>query len=198
MKFLFDLGGVFFDWNPRFFFKNIIEDSNKLNFFLTKVCNDEWNIKQDAGRSVKEAEEDLIKKYPNYSTYIKLYYLNHHKMIIKTFDSSIMALKELKKNKISCFALSNWSSETFVGMLEEFPFLDDFDDIIISGDVKLVKPDAKIYNLAIKKFSLIPENTVFIDDKIENIQAAEKLEFKTIHLTDPFKIYEEIKRYLNF
>ena len=46
MKFLFDLGGVFFDWNPEYFFKNVFESKEELNFFLNNVCTNEWNIKQ--------------------------------------------------------------------------------------------------------------------------------------------------------
>ena len=85
MKFLFDLGGVFFDWNPHHFFKDIFSDSADLEYFLSSVCNDEWNIKQDAGRIIKTAEEELIPKFPQYEEQIKLYYPNHRKMIKKVF-----------------------------------------------------------------------------------------------------------------
>ena len=56
MKFLFDLGGVFFDWDPNHFFKDIFDKVEEREYFLTEVCNDEWNIQQDAGRTIKEAE----------------------------------------------------------------------------------------------------------------------------------------------
>ncbi|SVC54700.1 uncharacterized protein METZ01_LOCUS307554, partial [marine metagenome] len=59
MKFLFDLGGVFFDWDPKHFFKNIFSSLDELDYFLTNVCNDEWNVQQDAGRTIKEAEEEI-------------------------------------------------------------------------------------------------------------------------------------------
>ena len=77
-------------------------------------------------------------------------------------------------------------------MIDEYPFLKNFDGLIISGDCKLVKPDTKIFDLAISKFDLIPDKTVFIDDRLDNIQASQKLNFKTIHLTDPYKIKEQI------
>ena len=67
---------------------------------------------------------------------------------------------------------------------------------IISGKEKLVKPDAQIYKVAINRFNLIPEETVFIDDKKENIEAANKLGFLTIHLTDPEIINQEINRFI--
>ena len=64
MKFLFDLGGVFFDWNPKYYYKNIFNTHDELDYFLNNVCTLEWNYKQDAGRLIKEAEEELIKQYP--------------------------------------------------------------------------------------------------------------------------------------
>ena len=63
MKFLFDLGGVFFDWDPKYFFKDIFPDPKELEFFLTQVCNDAWNTKQDAGRTIVEAENEIIHNY---------------------------------------------------------------------------------------------------------------------------------------
>ena len=79
---------------------------------------------------------------------------------------------------------------------KKYPFLNKFDGLIISGKEKLVKPNAEIYKLATSRFNLIPEETVFIDDKKENIEAANKLGFLTIHLTDPKIIIHEINRYI--
>ena len=97
MKFLFDLGGIFFDWDPHHFFKDIFDTIDERKYFLTEVCSDEWNIKQDAGRTIKEAESELIPKFPHYEKEIKLYYKNHRKMLRGTFDTSINVLKKLQK-----------------------------------------------------------------------------------------------------
>ena len=196
MKFLFDLGGVFFDWNPKYFFKSIFSSNEELNYFLTHVCNNEWNIQQDAGKLIKDAENDLINKFPQYSKEIKMYYSNHRKMIKGTFKSSIDQLLELKSRDYLCYVLSNWSAETFKGMEEDYPFMKNFDGIIISGEVKLIKPNKSIYELAISRFNLKPEETIFVDDKLENIQTAKSLNFKTIHLINPNKIKDEINNFL--
>ena len=196
MKFLFDLGGVFFDWDPNHFFKNIFEKAEERKYFLTEVCSDEWNIQQDAGRTIKEAESELIPKFPHYEKQIKMYYKNHRKMIIGTFEASIEVLKKLKKLNYECYVLSNWSAETFVGMIDDYPFLQFFDGLLISGEDNMMKPDAAIYELAITRFNLIPQETVFIDDKLENIEAAKKLNLKTIHLVDPNKIELEIDKFI--
>ena len=192
MKFLFDLGGVFFDWDPSYFYKDIFSSKEEMDYFLTDVCNNEWNIQQDSGKLIKDAENELISQFPNYEKEILMYYRNHRKMIKKIFQPSVDILQELKSNNYLCYVLSNWYSETFIGMIDEYPFLKNFDGLIISGDCKLVKPDTKIFDLAISKFDLIPDKTVFIDDRLDNIQASQKLNFKTIHLTDPYKIKEQI------
>ena len=196
MKFLFDLGGVFFDWDPNHFYKNIFENIEEREYFLTEVCNDQWNIQQDAGRTIREAESELIPKFPQYEKEIKMYYNNHRNMIKGTFDLSIKVLKKLKKQNYGCYVLSNWSAETFIGMTDDYPFLKLFDGLVISGEDRLIKPDTAIYELAINRFNLIPNQTIFIDDKLENILAAKNLDLNTIHLVDPKRIELEIDRFL--
>ena len=117
-------------------------------------------------------------------------------MFRKIFQYSVDVLDHLKNKKYECYVLSNWSWETFQGMDKKYPFLNKFDDLIISGKEKLVKPDVQIYKLAINRFNLIPEKTVFIDDKKENIEAANKLGFLTIHLTNPETITQEINKFI--
>ncbi len=197
MKFLFDLGGVFFDWDPRHYYQNYFYSKDEMDFFLTNICSYEWNARQDRGRLIKDAEYELINKFPQYTKEIKMYYANHRNMIKTTFQSSIEQLLDLKSKDFLCFVLSNWSAETFIGMKDDYPFLNKFDGLLLSGEVKLVKPEIAIYELAISRFNLTPEETVFIDDKLENIEVADNLNFKTVHLTDPNKIKAELKKYLN-
>ena len=196
MKFLFDLGGVFFDWDPDHFYKNVFENIEEREFFLAEVCNDQWNVQQDAGRSIAEAELELIPKFPHYEKEIKMYYKNHRKMIRGVFEESVDILKKLKDKNYDCYVLSNWSAETFAGMTDDYPFLKLFDGLLISGEDKLMKPDSAIYELAKNRFNLNPEETIFIDDKRENIEAAKGLDFKTIHLADPKNIEIEINQFL--
>ena len=196
MKFLFDLGGIFFDWSPEYFYKSIFSTTEEMNYFLTHICSDEWNAKQDKGRLIKYAEEELIGKFPNYTKEIKMYYANHRNMIKGTFQSSIDAFLELKSRDYLCYVLSNWSAETFVGMDKDYPFLRKFDGLLISGESKLMKPSIEIYELAISRFNLNPKDTIFIDDKIENIETAKKLKFKTIHLLNPNLIKKEINKFI--
>ena len=95
-----------------------------------------------------------------------------------------------------CIRDSNWSAETFAGMIDDYTFLKLFDGLLISGEDNLMKPDLAIYELAKNRFKLNPKETVFIDDKRENIEAAKVLDFKTIHLKDPQNIKIEINQFI--
>ena len=196
MKFLFDLGGVFFDWDPKYYYENIFSNKNEMNYFLNKVCSNEWNAKQDEGKLIIDAEKELITKFHNYKNEIKMYYSNHRKMLGRVYKDSINLLLDLRRKNYLCYVLSNWSAETFIGMTEDYLFLNEFDGIMISGEEKMMKPNEEIFTLALKRFNLIPNDTLYIDDKIENINSAKKLNFNTVHLIDPKKIREEVYQFI--
>ena len=195
-KFLFDLGNVFFDWNPERILKPIFNDDERMNFFINNISFPLLDTRCDAGITIEVAVNDAIKKFPEFEKEIKLYYPNHGNMVGGFFQKTVDVFYKIKELNYPCFVLSNWSAETYEGMEETYPFLKDFDGKIISGRDFLIKPDPAIYELAISRFDLIPRETLFIDDRLDNIEAAQKLNFQTIHLTDPSLIQELIDPYI--
>ena len=75
-----------------------------------------------------------------------------------------------------------------------YPFFDWFDDIILSGEVKLNKPDPAIFNLLLNKTGYSAPECVLIDDSKPNIDVAKKLDFTTVHFTSPEKLHTELQR----
>ena len=195
-KFLFDLGNVFFDWNPERILKLIFNDDERMNFFINNISFPLLDTRCDAGITIEVAVNDAIKKFPEFEKEIKFYYPNHGNMVGGFFQKTVDVFYKIKELNYPCFVLSNWSAETYEGMEEKYPFLKDFDGKIISGRDFLIKPDPAIYELAISRFDLIPQETLFIDDRLDNIEAAQKLNFQTIHLTDPSLIQELIDPYI--
>ena len=196
-KFLFDLGNVFFDWNPERILKPIFNDDERMNFFINNISFPLLDTRCDAGITIEVAVNDAIKKFPEFEKEIKLYYPNHGNMVGGFFQKTVDVFYKIKELNYPCFVLSNWSAETYEGMEEKYPFLKDFDGKIISGRDFLIKPDLAIYELAISRFNLIPEETLFIDDRLDNIEAAQNLNFQTIHLTNPSLIQDLIDPYIN-
>ena len=195
-KFLFDLGNVFFDWNPERVLKPIFNDDERMNFFIKNISFPLLDTRCDAGITIEVAVNDAVKKFPDFEKEIKLYYPNHRNMVGGFFQKTVDIFYKVKNLNYPCYILSNWSAETYEGMEETYPFLKDFDGKIISGRDFLIKPDPAIYELAISRFDLVPQETLFIDDRLDNIQAAQNLNFQTIHLTDPSVIQDLIEPYL--
>ena len=196
-KFLFDLGNVFFDWNPERILKPIFNNDERMNFFINNISFPLLDTRCDAGITIEVAVNDAIKKFPEFEKEIKFYYPNHGNMVGGFFQKTVDVFYKIKELNYPCFVLSNWSAETYEGMEEKYPFLKDFDGKIISGRDFLIKPDPAIYELAISRFNLIPEETLFIDDRLDNIEAAQNLNFQTIHLTNPSLIQDLIDPYIN-
>ena len=196
-KFLFDLGNVFFDWNPERILKPIFNDDERMNFFINNISFPLLDTRCDAGITIEVAVNDAIKKFPEFEKEIKFYYPNHGNMVGGFFQKTVDVFYKIKELNYPCFVLSNWSAETYEGMEEKYPFLKDFDGKLISGRDFLIKPDPAIYELAISRFNLIQEETLFIDDRLDNIEAAQNLNFQTIHLTNPSLIQDLIDPYIN-
>lgn len=76
-------------------------------------------------------------------------------------------------------------------------FEDVFDEMIISAEIGLMKPDPRIYRLALEKLGVQPEESVFLDDVLVNVEAARSLGMTGIHFTQPDKALDELKQLLN-
>ena len=99
----------------------------------------------------------------------------------------------LKNNGISLYGLSNWSAETFATVRHEFEFFNLFDEIIISGEVKLIKPEPEIFELCLQKIGKPASQCLFIDDSEANIITARKLGFDTVHFISPEHLKNELQ-----
>lgn len=190
---IFDLGGVLIDWNPDYMYKKIIQDENQRKWFLENICTSDWNEAQDGGRSINEANELLIKSFPEYKELILAYYARWEEMLNGSIKGTVEILRTLKsQQKHGIYALTNWSAETFPRALELFDFLHWFDGRVVSGEEKTRKPFKEIYDIIINRFDLIPTETVFIDDNLRNIQAAQSLGIISIHFQSPEQLRKEL------
>ena len=192
---IFDLGGVLIDWNPDYVFLKVFKgDKLKLKEFYEKVCTFEWNENQDAGYPLDKATEDRIKIFPEYEHLIRMYYGKWEEMIGGEIKEVVTILKNIvRENKFRVFALTNWSAETFPIALKKFDFLHLFEGIVVSGTEKTRKPFSDIYEIILNRYNLIATESIFIDDNIRNIKAANKFGIKTIHFKDPLQLKTDLK-----
>ena len=177
---IFDYGGVLLDWNPHYLYDPYFGDVEKAEWFLTNICTYEWNAQHDNGKRIAEGTEELIAQYPEWEKEIRMYYDDFMKMMGGQIPGMEDFVKDLKAHGYRVFGLSNWSEETFALVRHVYPILDLMEDMVISGIERVMKPDHRIFELALERFGIKAEETVFIDDNAANVQAANEVRIKGI------------------
>ena len=181
--FIFDVGGVLVDWDPRHLYRKIFSSEKEMEYFLTEVCPPAWNETLDAGRPFKEACDEKAKAFAQYAAQIDAYRTRWQEMISGPVAGTADIVRNLKQKGYTLYALSNFSAETFPATRARFEVFSLFDGIVLSGEEKINKPDAEIYRRLLTRYGLKAEDCLFIDDNKENIAAAQRLGFQTIHFT---------------
>lgn len=191
---IFDLGGVLVDWNPEYLYYNFFkQDREKMSWFLENVCTNDWNMEQDAGRSLNEATQILLDKFPEHREAIRAFYGRWEEMLKGEIKGTKLILNELHSlNEKKLYALTNWSAETFPIAQRRFSFLNLFEGIVVSGEEHTRKPFDKIYQILLDRYDLIAEKSVFIDDNNDNIRAAQSIGFYAILFKSPEQLRSEL------
>jgi len=193
---IFDLGGVLVDWDPMNLYKNVFESEEKARWFLNTVCTPEWNIEQDGGRTISEAVKLKTSEYPEYKKEIELFYQRWDEMFTGVIQANIDLQQRLIKNpNYKVYALTNWSAEKWELALALFPFFKDFDGVIVSGIEKTKKPFDAIYQLIIEKIQINPKKALFIDDNLENVNAAKRNKLNAIQFTGNELLADQISEF---
>jgi 2-haloacid dehalogenase len=190
---VFDLGGVLIDWNPRHLYRKLFaDDEMAMEHFLANVCTHEWNRCQDAGRSFAAGARLLKAEHPDKAELIDAYGARFDEMMAGPIAGSLEILAELRDRSTPLYALSNWSAETYPPAFDRFEFLRWFRGILVSGDVKVIKPDPRIFELLLERFAIDPLSAIFIDDVEANAAAARRFGIHAIHFTNPAALRAEL------
>ncbi len=196
---IFDLGNVLIKWDPLNVFNEMIPEDEKRKFFFDHVCTYAWNVEQDAGRTFADATAMKIAEYPEWEPYIKAYYGRWSEMLGGAIEGSVEILKScLANEKLNVYALTNWSAESFPIALDRFEFLQWFEGIVVSGTEKMIKPDPAIYKLILNRYGLNADESVFIDDSLDNVQGANDVGIHGIHFTSPKQLKVDLKSILGY
>ena len=115
-------------------------------------------------------------------------------MLNGAIEGTVKIFEELRALGKPTYGLSNFSAETYVTARKHYDFLDWFEGIIVSGEDKLIKPDIRIYELLLERYGLNSEDLIFIDDRKDNIEAAQSLGITGIHFTSPKKLRQELNK----
>jgi 2-haloacid dehalogenase len=169
---IFDIGGVLIDWNPRYLYRQLFSTTTEMEGFLADICTPAWNRALDAGRPFAEAVAALSRTHPALAPLIAAYDRRWEDMVRGPIQPTVTILRRLAAMGVPLYALTNFSAEKFPLMRTRFDFLEVFAGIVVSGEVGLVKPDARFYAVLVERYRLDRRRCLFIDDAPENVAAA--------------------------
>jgi len=190
----FDVGNVLVRWDPRLAYEPLFKGrEDDLHYFLNEICTLDWHTKHDQGVSFAENSRLLQKQFPEYAALISQYDSLWDNMFGGVIEGSIALLYQLHDLNYALFALTNFAADKFSDFKQAHGFMDLFQDIIVSGEEKITKPDPRIYQILLERTALPAAQTLFIDDRMENIIAAQKCGLQTLVFTNAEQLKTDLK-----
>jgi 2-haloacid dehalogenase len=181
---VFDVGGVLLDWDPRHLYRDVFDDTEEMERFLAEVCTWEWHHRHDKGVPFSESIPALVAEFPGHEPLIRMWESHYGEMVLGEIDGAGDLVRDLHAAGRRLLVLSNMPSEVWEPLTARFDWFELFDGAVVSGDEQVVKPDPAIYRILIDRFAVEPTATVFVDDRIENVEAASAIGFDAVHFTD--------------
>ena len=140
----------------------------------------EWHEFDRGELTMKEIVAAFIENDPGIEKEIRLVFENVKGLVTKR-DYAIPWIQHLKASGLQVLYLSNFAEITKNHCIEALDFIPYTDGGVLSYEIKMVKPNADIYQALIAKYNLNPKECVFVDDTLPNVEAAIKLGMHAIH-----------------
>lgn len=190
---VFDLGAVLIEWDPRNLYRRIFTgDAALMEWFLAEVCPGSWNVEQDRGRSWEDAIAEATARHPGFAAEIRAFRARWPEMVPGAIAGTVDILERLHAAGVPLYAITNWAADTFAETVPRFPFLRHFRHIVVSGDLKVIKPDPAIYHALATACDLDLSTCVFIDDSPKNVRGAEAVGMTGLHYTTPARLAADL------
>lgn len=177
-----DLGQVLVQWDPSQAFSGRLPVRDT-EAFLTDFEFREFNHLQDAGRSWADARTDLAARAPQHLPALDVFVEHFADTLTGPVPGMFELVRDLRAICIRLLGLTNWSAETFHLAEPAAPAIGLLEDVLVSGDVGIAKPDPRLLALLTERFDLRPEHTVFVDDTAVNVAAGAAAGFDAILFT---------------
>ena len=170
---VFDVGNVLYGWDPDSYLVGQIADDEARLRFIEDTDLYGWHETLDGGRPFAEAAAELTEKFPAYADLISAWSERFGETISGPVPGVHAIVDELHARGVPLYAITNFSADFWPPFVaRERDFFARFEDIVVSGEVKLLKPDPAIYFLALRRFGLRPDEALFVDDRAINVEGA--------------------------
>ena len=172
---IFDVGNVLVEYNPDGLMRRLGFDEETLQTVNQAVFQNElWNESDRGVLSPEELLEAFIANNPAYEKEIRQV-IDAVGDTISLMPYTVEWVKGLKEKGYHLYILSNYAEYTYEKTSHKMEFLPYMDGVVFSYRCKLIKPEKEIYEYICKTYELKPEESVFLDDRKDNVEAARNM-----------------------
>lgn len=168
---IFDIGNVLIEWNPERYYDRVIGEERRRALFA-EVDLHAMNDRVDRGEDFRDTIYDAAEQYPRWRAEIRQWHDNWIELASPAIPGSVRLLRALRSRGVPVFALTNFGVGSFDYALTQYDFLAEFDRPYVSGRMKTIKPEPRIYEMVEEDCGIAPGNLLFTDDRAENIAVA--------------------------
>jgi epoxide hydrolase-like predicted phosphatase len=194
---VFDLGNVLISFNPSGFLDKEGYSSEKKNIILNDIFRSQEWMRIDKGEITTSEAMDLISAKSSLNKDEIASFFDLRIKILYPLKENIKILPALKKRGYKLYFLSNFPDDVFDEIYFGNAFFKNFSGGLISARVKAAKPDREIFEIFLEKYSLLPDECLFIDDLEINVQTAKSIGMKAIWLYDTHDLKHLIEEELH-
>ncbi len=169
---VFDIGRVMVQWDLGHLYRDLIRDDDQRAWFVANVVSEEWHRQHDAGHPLDLMVAERKAQYPQYGLLIDAYATRFLDSIPGEIAGMVALLEELVAAKVPVYALTNFADTFWDEFAAKYAWPRHFRAVVVSGKVKLAKPDPAIFALAQERYGRAPAELFFIDDTPRNVEAA--------------------------
>ena len=181
---VFDIGGVLVDWQPHLAWAEQLGSEEAAHAFIERTGFREKNARGDNGELFADMARELDDPEDQrlFASYVEHYGRTVENPIHGTWD----VLDRLRAQGTAVHGITNWSAETWPEGVKAHPRLGEvFGTLVVSGEEGVMKPDARIFHILFQRAGIAPEDCVFIDDGLHNVEGARAVGMDGIHFTTP-------------
>jgi HAD superfamily hydrolase (TIGR01509 family) len=191
---VFDIGNVLLRWNPRNLYRKVFDDEERMERFLATALGMDFVAHTDIAEDFAGAIETRVDRFPEFAKELRMFRERWTETLGGPIEENVALLRRLRASGKPVHALSNFATETFALAEQQYDFLSEFDERVISGHVGVVKPDARIYEILFERAGRAPSELLFIDDSLVNVRASEALGMAAIHYRPGVDLEAELQR----
>ena len=191
---VFDIGNVLVRWNPRNLFRKTMKDEARMERLLAAALSMDFIALTDIAADFSTAIAERARAFPEFAHELHLFDERWVETIGGPIEENVALMKRLKAAGRPVYALSNFATVKFAIARKMFDFLGEFDEAVISGHVGAVKPDPRIFEVLFERVGRPPEELLFVDDQLKNIEAAQALGMPAIHFRPGVDLEGELKQ----